>query len=180
MGSRIAARHQSDDSLCRRPGPAPRCRSFGTAIPGLALVSPLPVPDRPEHHYRYDPPKAQFYVVTTLSWLGDTAAESIARQVLAAIEAPGLRPRWAIALLVVRASLPGTSCSVISWVKRLTKTGGLRKSLFTAATGRRAVGHPPQSGFHWRRGFALSVVNVTGHLPTPRRWGTRVSRGGLS
>jgi hypothetical protein len=58
-----------------------------------ALVSPLPVPDRPEHHYRYDPPKAQFYVATTLSWLGDTAAEGIARQVLAAIEAPGLRPR---------------------------------------------------------------------------------------
>jgi transcriptional regulator with XRE-family HTH domain len=56
------------------------------------LVSPLPVPDRPEHHYRYDPPKAQFYVATTLSWLGDTAAEGIARQVLAAIEAPGLRP----------------------------------------------------------------------------------------
>ena len=58
-----------------------------------ALVSPLPVPDRPEHHYRYDPPKAQFYVATTLSWLGDTAAEGIARQVLAAIEAPELRPR---------------------------------------------------------------------------------------
>ena len=58
-----------------------------------ALVSPLPVPDRPEHHYRYDPPKAQFYVATTLSWLGDTAAECIARQVLAAIEAPELRPR---------------------------------------------------------------------------------------
>jgi transcriptional regulator with XRE-family HTH domain len=57
------------------------------------LVSPLPVPDRPEHHYRYDPPKAQFYVATTLSWLGDTAAEGIARQVLAAIEAPELRPR---------------------------------------------------------------------------------------
>lgn len=58
-----------------------------------ALVSPLPVPDRPEHHYRYDPPKAQFYVATTLSWVGDTAAEGIARQVLAGIEAPGLRPR---------------------------------------------------------------------------------------
>jgi len=58
-----------------------------------ALVSPLPVPDRPEHHYRYDPPKALFYVATTLSWVGDTAAEGIARQVLAAIEAPGLRPR---------------------------------------------------------------------------------------
>ncbi len=33
------------------------------------------------------------HVATTLSWLGDTAAEGIARQVLAAIEAPGLRPR---------------------------------------------------------------------------------------
>src|SRR3984957_8633664 len=63
------------------------------------------------------------------------------------------------------ASLPGTSRSVIAWVKRLTTTGRLRESLFTAATGRRAVEHPPQPGFHWRRGFALSVVNVTGHLP---------------
>ena len=58
-----------------------------------ALVSPLPMPERPEHHYRYDPPKAQVYVATTLSWLGDQAAEGLARQVLAAIEAPGERPR---------------------------------------------------------------------------------------
>src|SRR5579863_2791365 len=49
-----------------------------------------------------------------------------------------------------------------------------------AATGRRAVEHPPRPGLQRRRGLALSVVNVTGHLPTPRRWGTRVSRGGLS
>ena len=58
-----------------------------------ALVSPLPMPARPEHHYRYDPPKAQVYVATTLSWLGDKAAERLTRQVLAAIEAPGERPR---------------------------------------------------------------------------------------
>lgn len=57
------------------------------------LVSPLPMPDRPEHHYRYDPPKAQMYLATTLSWLGDPAAEPLARQVLAAIEAPEERPR---------------------------------------------------------------------------------------
>lgn len=57
------------------------------------LVSPLPMADRPEHHYRYDPPKAQMYVATTLSWLGDPAAEPLARQVLAAIEEPGQRPR---------------------------------------------------------------------------------------
>ena len=51
-----------------------------------ALVSPLPMPDRPEHHYRYDPAKSQAYTATTLSWLGDSAAEGYARQVLARLE----------------------------------------------------------------------------------------------
>jgi hypothetical protein len=51
-----------------------------------ALVSPLPMPDRPEHHYRYDPAKSDAYVATTLSWLGDPAAERYARQVLARLE----------------------------------------------------------------------------------------------
>lgn len=50
------------------------------------LVSPLPMPDRPEHHYRYDPAKSQAYTATTLSWLGDPAAESYARQVLVHLE----------------------------------------------------------------------------------------------
>jgi transcriptional regulator with XRE-family HTH domain len=57
------------------------------------LVSPLPMPERPEHHYVYDPPKAQVYVATTLAWVGDQAAEGLARQVLAAIEAPDVRAR---------------------------------------------------------------------------------------
>jgi transcriptional regulator with XRE-family HTH domain len=56
------------------------------------LVSPLQVPYRPEHHYRYDPPKSQAYVATTLAWVGDAAAEGITREVLAAIEAPGAAP----------------------------------------------------------------------------------------
>jgi transcriptional regulator with XRE-family HTH domain len=50
------------------------------------LVSPLPMPDRPEHHYRYDPAKSQAYTATTLAWLGDPAAEGYARQVLARLE----------------------------------------------------------------------------------------------
>ena len=54
------------------------------------------------------------------------------------------------------------------------------EELSVAATGRRAVEHPPQPGFHRRRGSALSVVTVTGHLPAPRRWGTMGVRGGLS
>jgi tetratricopeptide (TPR) repeat protein len=62
------------------------------------LVSPLPQPDQPEHHYKYDPAKADSYVATTLSWVGDPAAEKHARQVLARMEAgtDGLpRPRRA-------------------------------------------------------------------------------------
>jgi hypothetical protein len=51
-----------------------------------ALVSPLPVPNRPEHHYRYDPAKSEAYTATTLAWLGDPAAESYARSVLARLE----------------------------------------------------------------------------------------------
>jgi transcriptional regulator with XRE-family HTH domain len=63
-----------------------------------ALVSPLPVPDHPEHHYRYDPAKAEAYVATTLSWVGDPAAVDIARSVLAKMESPAdPRPRRAVA-----------------------------------------------------------------------------------
>ncbi len=51
-----------------------------------ALVSPLPMPGQPDHHYRYDPAKSDAYAATTLSWLGDPAAECYARQVLARVE----------------------------------------------------------------------------------------------
>ncbi|MEV0233067.1 hypothetical protein [Nonomuraea sp. NPDC050786] len=63
------------------------------------LVDPLQMPAHPEHHYRYDPSKRDAYVATTLSWLGDPAAERYARQVLARLEsvADGLaRPRRAV------------------------------------------------------------------------------------
>jgi transcriptional regulator with XRE-family HTH domain len=51
-----------------------------------ALVSPLPAPDQPEHHYRYDPAKSEAYTATTLAWLGDPAAEGYARHILARLE----------------------------------------------------------------------------------------------
>jgi tetratricopeptide (TPR) repeat protein len=51
-----------------------------------ALVAPLPMPDRPEHHYRYDPAKSNAYTATTLAWISDPAAEGYARQVLARLE----------------------------------------------------------------------------------------------
>lgn len=48
-----------------------------------ALAGSLPQPDRPEHHYRYDPTKAMAYTATTLTWLGDAAAEGYAREIIA-------------------------------------------------------------------------------------------------
>ncbi|MEV4129011.1 helix-turn-helix transcriptional regulator [Nocardia sp. NPDC049707] len=57
-------------------------------------VSVLSTPDRPEHHFRYDPAKSDAYVATTLAWLGDPAAESYARHVLADLAgAASVRPR---------------------------------------------------------------------------------------
>ena len=60
------------------------------------LASPLPQPDRPEHHYRYDPGKAETYIATTLAWVGDPAAGGYARDVLGRLEDPPVgsrRPR---------------------------------------------------------------------------------------
>lgn len=85
------------------------------------LVSPLPVPDQPEHHYRYDPPKAVAYTATTLAWIGDPAAEGIAREVLATMESPASgspRPRRAVAaridlaLALARSGKPDEAASI--------------------------------------------------------------------
>ncbi|SDG66534.1 hypothetical protein SAMN05421505_106183 [Sinosporangium album] len=79
------------------------------------LVEPLPIPDRPEHHYRYDPAKSDAYTATTLSWIGDPAAERYARGVLARLESTTdgpPRPRRAasarldLALALLAADLP--------------------------------------------------------------------------
>ncbi|GGQ44336.1 hypothetical protein GCM10010187_73590 [Actinomadura coerulea] len=56
------------------------------------LVEPLPMPDHPEHHYRYDPAKSDAYTATTLAWIGDPAAERYARGVLARLERPSSGP----------------------------------------------------------------------------------------
>lgn len=51
------------------------------------LVSPLRTPERPEHHYQYDPAKALSYTATTLAWVGDSGAEEYARTALEELEA---------------------------------------------------------------------------------------------
>ncbi|MGW6495787.1 hypothetical protein [Nonomuraea angiospora] len=85
------------------------------------MVSPVPMPDRPEHHFRYDLAKSEAYTATTLSWLGDPAAvgyerQVLARQVLARLESTddgGPRPRRAasarldLALALLATDEPG-------------------------------------------------------------------------
>lgn len=68
--------------------------TYGALRRVARLVSGLHTPDRPEHHFRYDPAKSDAYVATTLSWLGDPAAESYARNVLADLTgSAATRPR---------------------------------------------------------------------------------------
>ncbi|MFI6031383.1 helix-turn-helix domain-containing protein [Amycolatopsis magusensis] len=58
------------------------------------LVSPLPMPERPEHHYRYDPTKAVAYTATTLAWVGDPAAERYAREIIARLAPSDDVAKW--------------------------------------------------------------------------------------
>jgi len=84
-----------------------------------SLVSSLPAPDRPEHHYQYDPTKASAYIATTLAWSGDPAAEECARTVVAEMAAAGApRPRrfasarLDLGLALLAASKPDEACAV--------------------------------------------------------------------
>jgi hypothetical protein len=58
------------------------------------FVSRMAKPDTPEHHYRYDPDKAEAYVATTLAWLGDVASEHHARHVVATLTQEAEAGRW--------------------------------------------------------------------------------------
>ncbi|MBO4207213.1 helix-turn-helix domain-containing protein [Micromonospora echinofusca] len=85
------------------------------------LTTNLPVPERAEHHYRYDPTKALAYTATTLAWAGDPAAEQVARSALAELDPRGDggdRPRRSasarldLALALVAADQPDEACAV--------------------------------------------------------------------
>jgi hypothetical protein len=51
-------------------------------------------PETSEHHYYYDPDKAEAYVATTLAWLGDVASEHHARHVAARLTQEAEAGRW--------------------------------------------------------------------------------------
>jgi hypothetical protein len=49
------------------------------------MAGPLATPDQAEHHYRYDPAKATSYTATTLSWVGNPTAATVAREVVTTV-----------------------------------------------------------------------------------------------
>lgn len=59
-----------------------------------ALSSSAGNPDRPEHHFQYDPAKSVAWTATTLAWLGDPAAETYAREVIARLAPPADLSKW--------------------------------------------------------------------------------------
>jgi transcriptional regulator with XRE-family HTH domain len=81
----IQATAQEGRALARL-GASGRVDAYAALSRVDALVSPLPVPWQPEHHYRYDPAKSESYAATTLSWLGDPAGERVTREVLGRLE----------------------------------------------------------------------------------------------
>jgi DNA-binding XRE family transcriptional regulator len=58
------------------------------------LSSSLEMTARPEHHYQYDPAKSLAYTATTLAWLGDAAAETYAREVIARLSPADDVSKW--------------------------------------------------------------------------------------
>ncbi|MFE9423025.1 helix-turn-helix domain-containing protein [Kitasatospora sp. NPDC006697] len=59
-----------------------------------SLSSAAGNPDRPEHHFQYDPAKSVAWTATTLAWLGDPAAEEYAREVISRLAPPADLSKW--------------------------------------------------------------------------------------
>jgi hypothetical protein len=115
------------------------------------LVSPLPRPERPEHHWVFDPQKARVYMATTLAWVGDPAAVRAARDILAALEDHGADPprprrialaRLDLALALVTAGKQDEAAAVATQAAasgRLAPVDGPRIREIVAAVSGRGV-----------------------------------------
>ena len=114
------------------------------------MVSNLQRPDRPEHHYRYDPDKATAYVATTLAWVGDPAAEGYAREVinhLRAAEAAGGWPRRVAA-------------AQVDLALALVAAGKLDEAAASALTAILSGRIVPSN--HWRAAEVVAAVEARG------------------
>jgi hypothetical protein len=70
------------------------------------VLSRLPRPEHPEHHFVFDASKLSFYAATCYTWLGDRehAREQAAQVIHQCLEVPG-QVRWPIRLAETRVDL---------------------------------------------------------------------------
>src|SRR5207244_3109909 len=87
----IQATAQEGRALARLGQPS---ETYGAIERVNTVVSSMKRPERPEHHYRYDPDKSVAYVATTLAWVGDPAAESYAREIIARLKPAKPNGKW--------------------------------------------------------------------------------------
>lgn len=87
----IQATGQAGRALARLKQPKETYGAIGVVD---RLVGPMARPAQPEHHYRYDPDKSVAYTATTLAWLGDPAAETFAREIIARLRPADDVERW--------------------------------------------------------------------------------------
>lgn len=130
-------------------------RDTYTAIDRVqALAGSLPQPDRPEHHYRYDPTKAMAYTATTLAWLGDAAAEGYAREIIARLRDDDVT-RWPRRVATANLDL----------ALSLLTTDRLDEAAATATTAIESGKVVPSN--RWRAAEVVSAVEARG-LPEAR------------
>lgn len=115
-----------------------------------ALVAARPTPDRPSHHYRYDPAKFTAYAGTTLAWLGDPAAEQYARDLISRLSVSEGSGAWPRRIASARLDLALV----------LLKSGELDEA---ADSAQRAIvsGHVAPSNY-WRAAEVVSTAEQRG------------------
>lgn len=114
------------------------------------LVAPLKRSDNLEHHYRYDPDKSVAYVATTLAWLGDPAAESYAREVIARLSPTAIETKWPRRMASANLDL----------ALSLLASGNLEEACGSALQAIISGRIVPSN--HWRAGEIVSAVEARG------------------
>ncbi|MEV8306976.1 helix-turn-helix domain-containing protein [Streptomyces flavidovirens] len=117
-----------------------------------------------QHHYQYDPGKSLAYTATTLAWVGDPAAETYAREVIAKLSPADDIHKWPRRVASANIDLA------------LTLLGGDRLDEACNAAQRAILSGRIVPSNHWR---ALEVVNVVEARQLPEASDLREAYQGL-
>ncbi|MER6047495.1 helix-turn-helix transcriptional regulator [Streptomyces sp. NPDC020883] len=135
------------------------------AIDKVQRMSAAMVPRKgTEHHYQYDPGKSLAYTATTLAWIGDAAAETYAREVIARLAPADDIHKWPRRVASANIDLA------------LTLLGGDRLDEACNAAQRAILSGRVVPSNHWR---ALEVVKAVEARQLPEASDLREAYQGL-